>query len=105
MSPPIRNRMRRRTSPKRAASPSTPAGFWAELTATGLPVSLGLLLGHELRGRRLFRQRFHTATSLLDGLARTLGGADAHERNGLGELARQHDLGAIGRYRDQVGFL
>ena len=45
------------------------------------------------------------AASLLDGLFRALGGADALERNGLLDLARQHDLRAIRKCRDDVGLL
>src|SRR5688572_14636744 len=102
--PPTRNSRRRRTSPKRAASPSTDAGFWVELTATDYLASSGLLLG-QFAGLRGLRQGLHRTASLLDGLFGALGGADALERHGFLDFARQHDLRAVSKCRDDVGLL
>ena len=58
---------------------------------------LGLLLGRSLRASG--SQCLDRAAGLLDGCARALGGADALERHGLLDLARQDDLRAIGECR------
>src|SRR6185312_2771104 len=90
---PIRNSTRARISPKRAASLKAAAGLPSVVFAT----------------IQLSRVR----SGLVDDLAaggfdrgpRALGGLDPLEGHGLGQRAREHDLGALGLRRHDARFL
>src|SRR5579872_895425 len=88
ISAPIRNRMRVRISPKRAASPSVAAGLLNGVFAMA-PRVLPLL---DLPARGLDRGTC------------ALGDRNALERDGLLELPGQHHLGALGGGGHYAGF-